>query len=116
VVLSGRLVYRESDLAFGTEECSSGADVSVLVNCVQLWINREHMTVECVDSYCHYESWIPAHLSAPHATKEALVLDEGCGLVLESGDAIRLNDKTAFWPQWVDVRGGWVCIGDHAND
>ena len=107
----GTLTYVENDLSFDTIPRPEGAVSSLMVNDVELMLNRESGGLLFVTGYCPFDSWKQAELSAPPARTAFLlpVLDRA----LQPGISLRLSYDTESprWPAFADPQTGWVRMG-----
>jgi len=106
-LVSGNLVYRQTDHAFDVEPHPSGGVTSLLVNELQIEVDEDGILL-FVWGYCPLEGWIGATLSVPSARASRA---RWCGQALVPGVSRRLN-RDARWPARSDPDSGWLCVGD----
>jgi hypothetical protein len=105
----GSLVYRAQDYAFGVEPLPRGADSSLSVNTIDLWVDRSNNQLVYVDGYCPYQGWKRASLEPPSSRRAALRIS---GVEFRRGVAEPLNSPDTYWGVQVDTETGWVCLGN----
>ena len=107
--VGGVLVYRPQEYAFAVEPRPAGTDCSLLVNTVEMLVERGDNRIVCVEGYCPHTGWKRARLVPPMAPCRATLRVKG--VEFARGDAVGLNTYPAgLWPVRVDVETGWVCL------
>jgi hypothetical protein len=111
-VSDAALVYRASEYAFNTDPRPTTTDTSVLVNTLELRIDRSTKQVVFVEGYCPYHAWKAASLSPPpHRTAALHIADTW----LERGVSVALTPRSVVRETCVDPQNGWICIRTSTN-
>lgn len=98
------LFYIADEYAFNSEPHILEIDLEIIIN--QIALSVVNSKVIQVNGFCPYTSWINMDCNAPqYSTGELRVLDH-----LNPGFSYSVN-KTD-WPVYVNIRSGWVCVGD----
>jgi hypothetical protein len=105
----GVLVYRAQDYAFGVEPRPKNADSSLVVNTIELMVDRSNNQILFLEGYCPYQGWKRASLEPPISQRGALRIS---GVELRRGMAEPLNSPGTYWGIQVDTATGWVCVGN----
>jgi hypothetical protein len=104
----GVLVYRPQDLAFSVEPRPKSADSSLVVNTIELMVNRSNNQLVFVEGYCPYQGWKHKSLEPPVSQEGVLRIS---GVELKRGVAEPINSPGTYWEVHVDIATGWVCVG-----
>ena len=103
----GKLVYREKEYSFDTEPRSGIGIGSLLVNDLQLEMDRKGQILY-VWGLCPHTAWKPGNIKTPAAESGILRVKE---VVSPYGASKKVNNE-GHWQVSANRESGWVCVGN----
>ena len=104
------LQYLFNDYSFcSIKKPSDTKDFVITINELQLELGVDTTIIE-VWGFCHFREWKKSNIEVPLYIRGQLsvIIDfnpmPGCGYAV--------NNNKQRWPVWVNVKSGWICIGD----
>jgi len=102
------LRYDETAFAFNVRPRPASADCSVLVNALELMVDRRTNRVLFVEGYCPHFGWKASALAVPPFENRSISVT---GVDWRPGVAVPVNANSP-WATSVDLKTGWLRIGD----
>lgn len=99
------LFYRPDEYSFDIEPTVHEIDFDLIINQLNLTVVDDKVVQ--VWGFCPYGGWIKSNYSVPKFEKGILKVQTE----LKPGFAYGINNGKD-WPVYVNIKTGWVCIGD----
>jgi len=105
IIEARTLVYREEECSFDMTPWSNLLDFELSINKITITVKDEKLIQ--LSGFCGYNEWIKSNFSTPRSKKGVVkVIDK-----LAEGFSYRIRNKD--FPIFVNIKSGWICIGDH---
>lgn len=103
-----KLIYQEDEYSFDTERLEVAGFTSILINDLQLEIDDKG-EIGYVWGYCPLIEYEKTTIAPKEYKAKSLIVVLDKPLI--PGVSHRLNDEKR-WPIYINLKEGWVCIGD----